>query len=121
MKFQPGRGLEGSLIDDDAGARICPLEGHRDQRLLVIRVWFFIDEREAEAVRCLDGTENATDVEDVSTRGLHDEPVIPALDRFELKARDGESGGAEPVAKLFSVDERSKDPLPGYGKDLLEL
>src|SRR6476646_11907543 len=121
MKFQACGGLEGSLIEDDAGARIRRLKRQGDQSLLVVGIGFFIDEREDEAAWSLDSTEGAADVEDVSIWRLHDDSVLPSLHRIELKTRNGESGGAPPTPDLLSVNERSKDTLQGHDEDLLQM
>jgi hypothetical protein len=118
MKFQSSGGLEGSLIEDDTGASIGRLKRQGDQRLLVVGVRFFIDEREDEAVWCLDRTKGATDVEDISIRRLDDDPVIRSFHRIELKVRKRESSGTPPASKLLGVDERGKDPLRGLKEDI---
>jgi hypothetical protein len=121
MKFQACGGLEGSLIEDDAGARIRWLKRQKDYGLLVVGIGFFIDEREDEAAWSLDSTEGAADVEDISIWRLHDDSVIPTLHRIELKARNGESGGTPPTPDLLSVNERRKDTLRGHDEDLLQV
>ena len=116
MEFQACGGLEGSLFEDDASARISRLKRQRDQRFLIVGIRFFIDEREHEAAWWLDNTERAADVEDISLCGLHQKPVIPSLDRIKLKARNGESGRPPPAPKLLGVDERSRDALREHGQ-----
>ena len=103
------------------GASIRWLKRQGDQRLLVVGIWFFVDEREDETPWRLDRTEGAADVEDISVWRLHDDSVIPSLHRIELKARHGESGGAPPTPDLLSVNECSKDTLWGHDEDLLQV
>jgi hypothetical protein len=120
MKFQACRSRERALSQDDAGARICRVKRQRDQRLLVVGVRFFVDEREDEASWWFDRTESSTDVEDIPIWRLHSNPVIRSLHRTELEARHGESCGAPPTPKLLGVDECGEDELPRYDKDLLQ-
>jgi hypothetical protein len=120
VKFQACRGRERALIEDHASASIFWVERQGDQRLPVVWVRFFVDEREDEASWWFDSTESSTDVEDIPIWRLYGYPVISSLHhRTELEARDGESGGAPPTAKLLGVDECSEDALPRHGKALL--
>jgi len=121
VTFQACHGRERALIQDDAGARICRVKRQSDQRLLIVGVRFFVDEREDEASWWFDSTESSTDVEDIPIWWLHSNPVIPSLHRTELEARDRESCGTPPAPKLLGVDECSEDALPRHDKDLLQV
>src|SRR6478736_472546 len=121
MKAEACCGLEGSLIEGDAGASVCRLKRQCDQRLLVVGVGLFIVERVGEAVWWLDGTEGAADVEDVPIWRLHGDPIIGPLYRIELEALNGESGGAPPAPELLCIDERGEDLLLGHDEDLLQM
>src|SRR5690348_638553 len=121
MKFQTRPGLERALIETDVGARIHWLEGECDPRLLIVGIRFFIDEREAEAARRVDGAEGSADVEDISIRRLHRDPVVRALDGIEDELRDGESSRPPPAPKLLSVDERLEDAFLRRDEALLRV
>src|SRR4029077_19490775 len=121
VKFQACRGRERALIQDDAGARTGRVKRQIDQRLLVVGIGFFIDEREDEAAWSLDSAEGAADVEDIPLWRLHGDPVIGPLHRIELEALNGKSGGAPPAPELLCIDERGEDPLLGHDEDLLQM
>src|SRR5262249_30351999 len=109
MKLPAWRGLELSVVEDEASAEISRLERQRDQRLLVVGTRLFVDERVRKAVWRLDREERTADVEHVPFRRLHDDPVLPSFHGIELKTHNRESGRAPPVPELLSVDERSED------------
>src|SRR6476659_5238238 len=114
MKVQACRGLERSLIDDDASAWICRRKRQRDQRLLVVGAGLFIDEREDETTRWLDRTEGAADVEDIAIGRLHGDSVLRSLHRIELNPPNGKPSRAPPAPELLAIDERSEHALPGH-------